>query len=41
MKEEADSWTKIDSEQAADCTVFTVHKGTFERVRDGERLSFI
>ena len=40
MREKADSWTKINSEQIADCEVFTVHKGTFQRDRDGERAEF-
>lgn len=38
--EKADAWKKVDSEQIADCKVFTVHKTTFEREKDGERANF-
>ena len=40
MSKRADSWTKVGSQQIADCRVFAVRKGTFERNRDGERAEF-
>ena len=40
MKESADSWRKVRSEQVADCEVFTVHRATFERETNGETAEF-
>lgn len=40
MSKRADSWRKVGTEQVADCKVFTVHKGTFQRDGDGERAEF-
>ena len=40
MSHKADGWIKVDSEQVADCEVFTVHRATFERERDGEKADF-
>ena len=38
--EKADAWKKVASQQVADCEVFTVHRATFEREKDGERADF-
>ena len=40
LKESADTWKKVDSEQVADCEVFTVHRATFQRETDGEKAEF-
>ena len=40
MSNKADAWKKVDSEQVADCKVFTVDRATFERDRDGENADF-
>jgi len=40
MHDSADKWKKIDSEQIADCEVFTVHRATFQRQKDGENAEF-
>ena len=40
LKESADTWRKVDSEQIADCEVFSVHRATFERETDGEKADF-
>lgn len=40
MTKQADTWAKVGSELVADCKVFTVNKGIFQRDRDGEKADF-
>ena len=40
MSDKADAWRKIDSEQVANCEVFTVHRATFAREHDGQKADF-